>query len=159
MVFITGNNEIFLYKHADLIQTFKLSLTKRDLENAFSSKMEDNKPKRPQPNESLVTECFLSCVCPTNRGFACGVYGAGLIALFEIDKGEHIVHKGNFKMKDENIDRIHCLHTSPDDMYIAVATIYTSKRINTEGAPKLSMDEESEKELGYNNRVYIIKFN
>jgi len=151
LIIITNNNEIYLYKHTDLIQTFKLSLTKRDLENAFSSKMEDNKPKRPQPNESLATECYLSCICPTNRGFACGVNGAGLIALFEIDKGDRIIHKGNFKMKDEHIDRIeriHSLHTSPDDMYIAVAMIYASKRMNIEGAPKAVMEEETEIDFG-----------
>ena len=147
LIIITANNEIFHYKHADLIQTFKISLTKRDLEMAFSSNMDD-KPKRNQQIDSTVTECYLSCICPTNRGFACGVYGAGLIALFEIDKGEKIIHKGNFKMKDENIDRIHCLHTSPDDMYIAVAMVYTAKRLNIEQANKPSMEEETDKEFG-----------
>lgn len=147
LVIITTNNEILNYKHSDLIQTYKVSLTKRDLDMAFSSNMDD-KPKRSLATDQTLTECYLSCVCATSRGFACGVYGAGMIVLFEIDKAEHIIHKGNFKMKDENIDRIHSLHTSPDDMYIAVSVIYTAKRLNIEGTIKTSMEEEDSKEVG-----------
>ena len=160
LIIVTNNNEIINYKHADLLQTFKLSLTKRDLEQAFSSNMED-KPKRPQQTDYNITECYLSCVCATNRGFACGVYGTGMIALFEIDKSEKIIHKGNFKMKDdllnnEKINSIHSLHASPDDMYIAVSYLYTPKRMNNEQAIKPQTEELTEKECG---RLEISIFN
>lgn len=149
LIILTGNNEILAYKHSDLIQTYKLSLTKKDLEQAFSSNMED-KPKRNQNNDQNVTECFFSCVCATNRGFACGVSGAGMIALFDIDKSEKIIHKGNFKMKEDGIDRIeriHSLNTSPDDMYIALSMVYTTKRLTNEEGGKMITNEGTVKDF------------
>lgn len=158
LIIVTGNNEILNYKHSDLLQTFKLNLTKKDLELAFSSNMED-KPKRNQAHDQNTVECYVSCVCATNRGFACGVVGAGLIALFDLDKSERIIHKGNFKMKEDGIDRIeriHSLHTSPDDMYIALSLMYTSKRINSEEAGKLMINEDISKDF---RRLELCIFN
>ena len=144
-------NNIYLLKNFEVIRSYKLSLTQKDIDNAFSSNMEE-KSKRIVPSQTKEVECYINCVCPTARGFACGIGGVGIISLFEIDKHEQIIHKGNFRIRDEQINRIHSLHTSPDDMYIAVSIIYnarTNLNYHDDSSEKKAEEEKNQvKEIG-----------
>ena len=61
-----------------------------------------------------------------------------LIALYEIDRDNRPKHKGNYTLKKEeddniqNIQEIHSMHTSSDDMYIAMTVAFSSKNANTD---------------------------
>lgn len=69
----------------------------------------------------------ISCVSHTGRGFCTGMYGIGMISLYEIDRNDKVSHKGNFKIKEEAKLDISCMHTSADDMYIVLTVKYRQK--------------------------------
>lgn len=152
LVVVVYPNILYIYDHYELIGIYMYEIID-NLSDKHEKNLEVearlvnvNEADRDQLKNSLTAEHHkfgISTIESTARGFVVGVRNVGMISIFELGINFHFecsrpncalrlniekdtqkpTHLGSFRLKEENVIRIHSISTSLDDMYLAIAVL------------------------------------
>lgn len=127
----TSNNMLYIFKNFSLLLKKPIDV---HVEAIGATMKEDPKKKQDEQQRFKlnIENAVLTCIGKTTNGFACGFANAGMLSLYEINPNtDALLHKGNYYLKEEGIQKIHSIHIAPDDMY-AVLTVAFQSKISTQ---------------------------
>ncbi|EGR28381.1 WD repeat protein [Ichthyophthirius multifiliis] len=167
IIIATFQNKLHIFKNLIYQKTLDLVLFEKEaiipIRNSKQSQQEQDQIIQQvlEQQKNDTKHISVSCMSKFQRGLAIGFQGAQMISLYEFDNQNELVHKGNYYLKEENIQKIHSIDIAPDEMYAVICILFYPRgshqtaKIKSDGVYAISPEEKKEQQ----GKLEIYMFN